>query len=271
MKPFLKWVGGKTQLLPKIRKQIPEGFDTYVEPFLGGGAVLLDAMPKNAIACDANEELVNAWEVVKQLPEELMAALDEHRHGEEYYYEVRSWDRDEKGLDLRTKVARASRFIFINKNGFNGLWRVNKDGHCNVPYARPPRVRLPAWDEIKAASDYLRRGVGLVHCQYFETLNYAKPGTFYYLDPPYAPKSETEDFTGYTTAGFSLAQHLELAEFCSQLKRRGAKFLLSNSDTPFTRELYQTYKFWIEPVAARRSVGCRADSRKRVGELLVSD
>lgn len=267
MKPVLKWVGGKRRLLPSIVSLID--CDIYIEPFLGGGAVFFELQPADAIISDVNEELINFYTQLKLAPIELFASLAAHENTKEYFYELRSWDKDPEFVRIRTPLARASRFLFLNKAAFNGMWRVNsKHGYMNVPYARPAKINWPTLEEMLQASTCLISAK--IICESFiYTERYAAPRTTFYLDPPYVPISETESFVGYSMDGFSLDAQMQLVAFCHRISDKGANFVLSNSDCELTRNMYKDFK--IKSVSIKRTVGGKGSDRKTVGEILVTN
>lgn len=261
--PFLKWAGGKTQLLARLLPLVPR--DTrYFEPFLGGGALFFRCLPTRAVLTDANASLITAWQVVRDAPEVLIGLLSDYRacHGESFYYEVRA--RFNSACLCPTE--RAAAFIYLNKTGFNGLYRENLRGHHNVPFGRyrNPSVFDPG--VIRAASRALR-DVVLRHGDFTEVLDAAGEGDFVYLDPPYHPLSSTARFTAYTRNAFGEAQQERLAEVFRTLDARGCRILLSNSDTPYIRALYNGYR--IERVNATRAISCVGSKRGDVSEVLV--
>jgi DNA adenine methylase len=269
--PFLKWAGGKAQLLEQFEPFFPSSIQSYCEPFLGGGAVffhLKSRFPKmRAVLRDNNAELINCYQVVRDKVEDLMALLDQHlerfrKEGGQYYYHMRDQHK------LSGDVERASRMIFLNKTCYNGLWRVNGRGRFNVPIGsyRPERVSLYDQSNVLAASRTLQ-GVDLRVQDFRHTLAAVNPGDFVYVDPPYYPLSRTSNFTSYTKEEFGPAEQSELSQFFSDAAQRGAQLMLSNSDTPVTRQLYS--QFNLKTVQARRAVNCDGAKRGRVGELVV--
>lgn len=272
--PFLKWAGGKSQLLEQFAPFFPASIRSYCEPFLGGGAVffhLKARFPKmRAVLCDNNEELINCYQVVRDAVQDLMSHLDEHQQqfraqGEPYYYFVRAQRK------LAGVVERASRMIFLNKTCYNGLWRVNGSGQFNVPVGsyRPDKVSLYDRSNLLAASQALQ-DVDLLVRDFCQTLAAADAGDFLYVDPPYYPLSPTSNFTSYTKEEFGQAEQKELAALFSRAAQRGAQLMLSNSDTPLIRNLYAGYAgFKLKTVQARRAVNCDGTKRGRVSELLV--
>jgi len=268
--PFLKWAGGKRQLLTEIRKYVPKKFNNYFEPFIGGGAVLFDLQPKHAFVNDANGELINLYNVIKDSPDELIKAAKEHRNTEEYFYQLRSQDRDKSFAKL-SFVERASRIVFLNKTCYNGLFRVNSQGQFNVPfgnYANPVIV-----DEvvIRAVSRYLGEAqVELTNLDFEDAVANAKKGDFVYLDPPYDPISDTSSFTGYSLGNFGKNEQQRLKDVCDDLTRRKCKVIQSNSATDFIRELYSDTKLYtLIEVEANRNINSVAGGRGKISELLI--
>ena len=238
-KPFVKWVGGKRQLLRQFRElglYPPEDFNpitnTYYEPFVGGGAVFFDLLPKNAELSDLNNELVTTYNVIKNNVDELIQSLQKHIYDKEYYLEVRA-----KKVEDLSDVEVASRFIFLNRTGFNGLYRVNKSGQFNVPFGRYNNPVICDEDNLRRVSDALQ-DVTITHQDYKHVLKTAKNGDFIYLDPPYYPINATSSFTSYTAEGFLEKEQTELRDTFIKWHNKGCFAMLSNSDTPFINELY---------------------------------
>lgn len=270
LSPILKWVGGKRQLLHEIIPLIPEDVSTYVEPFVGGGAVLFEYQPKKAIINDYNEELINVYKVIKESPKELIKFLIKHKenNSKEYFYEIRAIDRQEDYMDRYSNVERAARTIFLNKTCYNGLYRVNSKGQFNTPYGRYKNPNIVNEPLIYAMSEYFNNNdIKILNTDYKEALKNLNKNTFVYFDPPYLPISESSSFTGYTHNGFTLEQQIELKEQCDILHKNGIKFLLSNSDHPIIRELYKDYK--IKTVQASRAINSKANKRGEINEVLV--
>lgn len=260
--PFVKWAGGKGQLLDQLEPLLPDRFDAYLEPFLGGGAFYLALEPARAILADCNEDLIATYRVIRDRLDDLLAELDTHRHEEAYYYDVRA-----QRPDALSPVGRAARFIYLNKSCYNGLYRVNRSGHFNVPFGRyrtAPRLYSEA---------NLRRVAALLACAdlalapYQQTLDRARPGDFVYVDPPYHPLSATASFTAYTAAAFDAADQRELARWYRLLDRRGCRLMLSNSSAPLIRELYADFR--IVEVQAHRMINSNAGARGAITELVV--
>lgn len=269
IKPPLKWVGGKRQLLSEINKYIPKEIDTYFEPFLGGGAVFFDLEPDKAEINDYNSELINVYKTIKDDVEKLIEYLRVHEenNSKEYYYTVRAWDREE-GYSERSNVEKASRIIFMNKTGFNGMYRVNSKNQCNVPYGKYKNPAIVNEDVLRSVSAFLNDiDVTILNGDFVEAVSNAKAGDFVYLDPPYVPLNETSAFTSYTNNGFNKEDQIRLRELCDDLDSRGVKFLLSNSNVPFIQEQYENYT--IEIVGATRAINSKASGRGKVEEVLI--
>jgi DNA adenine methylase len=268
--PVVKWAGGKRQLLPDISKHIPNEFSTYYEPFLGGGAVLFFLQPSRAVVNDINEELINMYLVIKDNVEELIDSLKNHKNDEEYYYSIRELDRDRENYNKLDNVEKASRIIFLNKTCYNGLFRVNSQGHFNVPYGRYKNPDITNDVTLRAVSNYLNRAKITFKCTDFErAVNNIRKGAFVYFDPPYDPVSDTSSFTGYDVNGFDKKEQERLKELCDKLDERGVKFLLSNSATDFILDLYKDYN--ITTVKARRPINSKGNKRGEVDEVLVKN
>ena len=270
--PVLKWVGGKRQLISDIEPLIPKSISTYVEPFVGGGAVLFHLQPKKAIINDYNQELMNVYQVIKDKPNELIEVLQEHKglNSEDYFYEIRSLDRSENYENM-TDVEKAGRVIYLNKTCFNGLFRVNRAGFFNTPYGKYKNPSIVNEVTIKAVSNYFNSAkIKFLTGDYKEALRRLRRGAFVYFDPPYVPISSSSSFTGYTEHGFDYEKQVELRDECLKLHNRGVKFLQSNSYSPEILELYSDQKvFNIEIVKAKRSINSQVDKRGEISEVLV--
>lgn len=268
--PFVKWVGGKRQLLNEIEKHIPEQFSRYYEPFVGGGAVLFHVQPKNAVINDSNEELVNLYNIIKESPEELIEDLKKYKNEEKYFYEVRGIDREkEKYLEL-SNIQRASRIIFLNKTCYNGLFRVNSSGEFNSPFGRYKNPNIVNDVTIKAVGNYLSKNdIQILNTDYEKSLSKIRKGAFVYFDPPYDPISDSSSFTGYTKNGFDRTEQERLKKVCDKLNDKGVKFLLSNSSTEFIRDLYKDYN--IFSIKAKRAINSKGNGRGETTEVLVKN
>ena len=265
-KPFVKWAGGKRQLLEVLLKNVPPEFNTYIEPFVGGGALLFALLPERTIIGDMNCELMNAYSVIKDNVEELILSLEKHRNDEDYYYEIR--DLDPSTL---SPVERASRFIYLNKTCYNGLYRENSRGEFNVPFGRYKSPKILDRENLRAVSEFLNSSKVLILCQdYRETCKLAGEGDFVYLDPPYHPLSKTASFTKYNRYDFSAEDQERLAEVFRELDRKGCYVMLSNSNTEFIKSLYRGYH--IQELSASRAINCKGNGRRRKKiELLIKN
>ena len=261
-KPPVKWAGGKTQLLPQFAPLFPrKKYNLYLEPFVGGGAVFFHLLPPAAILIDSNGELINFYRVVRDRLDQLLADLKKHKNTREYYYSIRALDPEKL-----SPVQRASRFLYLNKTAYNGLWRVNSKGQFNVPYGRYKNPRIIDKENLQLVAEALR-GAELIAGDFSCVLDLAPPGAFVYFDPPYYPLTETANFTSYTPGAFTREDQIRLFKAFAELDRRGCLVMLSNSDTPFIRTLYAQYD--IQAVAARRAINCRPEGRGPVTELVI--
>jgi DNA adenine methylase len=258
--PFLKWVGGKTQLLPDLLSYVPAGFDTYIEPFVGGGALFFALRPAKAVLADSNPELINCYTVVRDRVEELITALSKYPYSEEFYYSLRT----EMPEDA---VLRAARLIYLNRTCYNGLYRVNKQGQFNVPFGRYTNPVICDAERLRAAS-YALRNAELRCADYHDTLQmFARPGDFVYIDPPYHPVSQYSDFKRYTAEFFYAEDQRQLARTAKQLAQRGCSVLASNSYCDFILDIYQGCE--IIEVSARRNINKDPQKRGEVKEVLI--
>lgn len=269
LSPILKWVGGKRQLLSEIIPLIDESCDNYVEPFIGGGAVLFRLQPKKAIINDYNTELINVYRTVRDDLDGLVALLKEHEkyNSSDYYYEVRALDRT-PDFDKMSNLEKAARIIYLNKTCYNGLYRVNSLGQFNSPYGRYKNPNIVNEVVLRAISKYLNRNeISIRSGDYKDVLNDIEKNSFVYLDPPYMPISSSSSFTGYTEGGFGYDKQVELKEECDKLNSKGVHFLQSNSDCEEIRELYKDYR--IKVVKANRAINSDAKKRGQINEVLI--
>ena len=267
--PFLKWVGGKRQLMPSIVDHLPENIKDYkyIEPFIGGGAVFFNLQPKNAVINDYNEELINVYQVIKDNLDELIIDLKKHKNEAEYFYSIRSLDRNGEFKKL-SAVKRASRLIFLNKTCFNGLYRVNNAGEFNSPFGRYKNPNIVNEPTLKAVNKFLNNNnVEINSGDYSEILKQTDKKCFVYLDPPYHPISESSNFTGYVQGGWNMYDQIDLKTACDELHKKGVKFLLSNSSADFIKDLYKDYKITI--VKANRAINSNGADRGEVDEVLI--
>lgn len=260
-RPFLKWAGGKTQLLPQILARLPQRFGTYHEPFLGGGAVFFALGPQRGVLSDINADLIRTYQAVRDDVGAVVRELRQHAAEEEHFYQVRA---QEPGR--LSGVASAARTIFLNRTCFNGLYRVNRRGEFNVPFGRYANPTICDVDNLTAVSRVLK-GVELRVESVFDMGARVRKGDLVYLDPPYDPVSKTASFTSYARNGFGREEQERLAQLYRELVDRGAYVMLSNSDTKLINDLYKD--FHIDRVYARRAINARADRRGPVSEVLV--
>ncbi|MCL2383808.1 MAG: DNA adenine methylase [Oscillospiraceae bacterium] len=269
--PVLKWVGGKRQLLPEIQKYKPKTITAYYEPFVGGGAVLFALQPKKAVINDINSDLINVYNVIKDNVEELINELDnkeKYLNNAECFYSIREIDRESNKFDKLTKIEKAARVIYLNKTCYNGLYRVNSAGKFNSPFGSYKNPNIVNSEVLRAVSNYFNRAeITFLNGDFANTVEKINKGAFVYFDPPYAPISKTSNFTGYSEGGFGEAEQIRLKELCDELNQKGVKFLLSNSDCEFIRELYKDYE--IIEIKAKRSINSNANRRGEVSEVLI--
>ena len=265
-KPFVKWAGGKRQLVDILLSNVPPSFNRYFEPFVGGGALLFELQPQKAVISDINEELINAYQVIKDNVEELINSLKKHKNTKEYYYAIRAINP--KTL---TPVERASRFIYLNKTCFNGLYRENSKGQFNVPFGRYKNPKICDEENLRAVSEFLNKiEITILNCDYKMTCEMAKSGDFVYLDPPYYPISKTASFTKYNKNDFSEKDQVELSEIFKELDKKGCYVMLSNSNTEFIKKLYANYR--IQEIKANRFINCKANRRGKSNiEVLITN
>lgn len=272
-KPFIKWVGGKRQLLKQFRElglYPPGDFDpvvnAYFEPFVGGGAVFFDLLPKEAELSDLNKELVVTYNVIKNNVEGLIKALKKHEHNKEYYLKIRA-----KKIEDLSNTDVASRFIYLNRTGFNGLYRVNKQGGFNVPFGRYNNPLICDERNLVRVSKSLQN-TSIKHQDYKAVLKRAKKGDFIYFDPPYFPLSKTASFTSYTAETFLEKEQIELRDTFVELHKRGCFIMLSNSDTPFINEIYSGITgVKINKIIAGRTINSKASGRGKITEVLITN
>ena len=262
-RPVLKWAGGKTQILSEILELLPESIGTYFEPFAGGAAVFFALAAqgrfKRAVLADRNPDLLAVYRALQTDPEGVVGELEGMHHSEDEYYRVRA-------LAPRSLVKRAARVIYLNKTGYNGLYRVNRSGQFNVPFGRHKNPNFCDADNLRAAGEALAQ-VEIVEADFEEVCRRARRGDAVYLDPPYVPLSRTANFTAYARHPFGPSEHERLSQSFAALERRGVRAVLSNSDTPATRALYRGFRAKKGKVA--RNINSRSTARGPVDELLV--
>jgi len=266
--PFVKWAGGKRQLLPQIKERMPEQYNNYFEPFVGGGAVLFGLLPAKALINDINRALINVYERIKKAPEEFLQEVNKldaemWEDGKKYYYSLREHYND-KLMKAEYDVELAALFVFLNKHCFNGLYRVNGKGLFNVPYNNS---RASSVDEkaIREISKYLQE-IEILDGDFEDACKGAKKGDFVFLDSPYAPLNPTS-FESYTKEGFDVESHKRLARLFDELTARGCYCMLTNHNTALINELYGNKGYRIDVVSVKRYIN--SDASNRVGEEVI--
>lgn len=281
--PFVKWAGGKRQVIPDLETLgllLPQSqYERFHEPFVGGGAVFFHLAPDRAVINDLNEELLRAYRVIRDSIDDLIKLLKEHERNhnevsedqrEEYYYSVRKWDRQPDKWGALSDVEKVARFLYLNRTCYNGLYRVNNDGQFNVPIGRYKNPTVCHEDNLRAVHHVLQDVQ--IFCKDFrepEIVDAVEEGDFVYCDPPYDPLSETANFTSYTSGGFGDEDQEDLADVCAKWADRGAKVLVSNSDTDFIRGLYEERGFEMDVVQIPRAISSKGDDRGAVPELAI--
>lgn len=266
--PFVKWAGGKRQLIPQIRARMPKKYENYYEPFVGGGAVIFDLLPANALINDINKALINTYRQIRDIPEKFIAdvnRLDKEmpEDGRAYYYSLRELYND-KLMKSEYDLELASLFVFINKHCFNGLYRVNGKGLFNVPYNNSRRASIDE-EAIMEISKYLK-DVKIVDGDFEEACKNAKKGDFVFLDSPYAPLNPTS-FESYTKEGFDVESHKRLSRLYDNLTDRGCYCMLTNHNTRLINDLYGNKGYKIEVVSVKRMIN--SDASNRVGKEVI--
>lgn len=271
-KPFVKWAGGKRQIIDKLLKYAPDNFNTYYEPFVGGGALLFELQPKKAVINDYNSELMNVFECIKDEEKfsNLCNELNHHEanHSEEYYYKIRDIDRNKSKYNKMADYKKAARTIYLNKACFNGLYRVNSKNEFNVPFGKKNKVNT-----------YDGPNLGIIHCllnffdiqlmsgDFEDAVKTAKKGDFVYFDPPY--DSDTYTFNSYTEDGFGKDQQKRLSDVFKELDKRGCYVMLSNHNTSLIKELYKDYN--IHVIEAKRNINANGKKRGKVEEVIITN
>lgn len=271
-KPFVKWAGGKRSIIDKLIKLIPNDFNTYYEPFVGGGAMLFELSPKRAVINDYNTELINVYKCIKdenKFPS-MCNELNKHetRHSEEYYYQIRDLDKDKKKFNKLVDYKRAARTIYLNKACFNGLYRVNSKNEFNVPSGK--KIKVNTYDGINLGIIYSFLNINdikILSTDFEEAVKDAKNGDFIYFDPPY--DSDTSTFNSYTENGFGKEEQKRLSEVFKDLDKRGCYVMLSNYNTSLIKELYKDYNF--NYVETQRNIGAKAKDRGIVEEVVITN
>ncbi|WP_281503528.1 DNA adenine methylase [Anaerobiospirillum sp. NML120449] len=266
--PVVKWAGGKRTLLPELMPLIPAQWTTYVEPFMGGAAVLFAIAPQTAIVNDINSELINTYKIIRDDVESLIAELKSYENTEEFYYNIRNLDRDAEAFSRLSPLQLAARTLYLNRTCFNGLYRVNKRNQYNTPYGKYKNPNFVNEQTLRAASEFFNsRDITICNESFEDTMTRAPEGAFVYLDPPYDPLTVTSSFTSYAKDGFNREHQVKLKECCDFLTSRGVKFMLSNSATDFILDLYNDYNITL--VNVRRNISANSDKRNVVQEVVV--
>lgn len=273
LRPFVKWAGGKTQLLDKLYSLMPREFNNYYEPFVGGGSFFLSLTPTKGVINDFNSELICAYKCFQddKLYNNLINELIKHEknHSEEYYYQIRSKDREPNFSNLPIYV-RAARMIYLNKACFNGLYRVNSKGLFNVPSGKKAKVTAFDKDNFESLKKYFTNNdITILNGDFAEAVKEAREGDFVYFDPPYDTIENKNSFTSYSKNDFGKDEQRRLAKIYKELNGRGVKVMLSNHNTTFINELYSEFKIHI--VNAKRMINSKADGRGNVEEVIITN
>ncbi len=271
-KPFVKWAGGKRQILNELRKYVPENYNCYYEPFIGGGALFFDLAPKNAVINDCNSELMNVYKVMcdDEKYSKMCNLLNNYevKNNEEFYYELRNKDRNREKYDKLNDYTKAARTIYLNKACFNGLYRVNSKGEFNVPYNKKTNVNTYDKENLLVVHMYLvMNNIKILNTDFEEALKSASEGDFVYIDPPYDQINSS--FTSYTEEGFGKDEQRRLADVFKDLDKRGVKVMLSNHNTALINELYKDYN--IHVIQAKRNINSNGKKRGKVEEVIITN
>ena len=271
-RPFVKWAGGKRQIINKLKEYVPDEFDTYYEPFVGGGALLFELSPKKAVINDSNKELMNVYNVLcdEEKFKKMCSVLNNYEvnHGEKFFYEIRSKDKNKKTFDRLSDYTRAARTIYLNKACFNGLYRVNSKNEFNVPFGKKTKVNTYDGGNLITVSNYLTMNdVKIMSVDFEEAVKDAKKGDFIYFDPPY--DSDTKTFNSYTEEGFGKEEQVRLSRVYKELADRGCYVMLSNHNTMLVKELYKDYN--IHKIEAKRNINANGKKRGMVEEVIITN
>ena len=272
-KPFVKWAGGKRQIIDKLLKLAPVEYNTYYEPFVGGGALLFELSPKVAVINDSNKELMNVYKILStdEGYEETLKLLNtyEKKHDEAFYYKIRNLDKDKEKFAKLTDYERAARTIYLNKACFNGLYRVNSKGEFNVPFNKKLKINTYDGQNMTLAYVYFQTNkITMLSTDFEEAVKDAKKGDFIYFDPPY--DSENDDtFNSYTEEGFGKDEQIRLARVYKELSDRGCYVMLSNHNTTLINELYKDFN--INVITAKRNINSKGEKRGSVEEVIITN
>ena len=271
-KPFVKWAGGKRQIIDKLKEYVPEEFDIYYEPFVGGGALLFELSPKKAVINDCNKELMNVFECIKDEEKFVKMCNElnhyEASHSEEFYFEIRNKDRDKAKFKKIVDYKRAARTIYLNKACFNGLYRVNSKNEFNVPFNKKEKITTYDGQNLGIIHSYINfNEVTLLSTDFEEAVSAAKKGDFIYFDPPY--DSDAKIFTSYTDSGFDREEQIRLAKVFKELDKKGCYVMLSNHNTILINDLYKDFN--IHVIEAKRNINSDGKKRGKVEEVIVTN
>lgn len=271
-KPFVKWAGGKRQIIDKLKKFIPDEFNTYYEPFIGGGALLFELSPKSAVINDSNEELMNVYKCLcdEEKFKKMCSLLNhyEKEHNEEFFYEIRNKDRNKASYNRLSDYTKAARTIYLNKACFNGLYRVNSRNEFNVPFGKKEKINTYEGGNLITISNYLTMNdIRIENVDFEESVKSAGKGDFVYFDPPY--DSETTTFNSYTETGFGKEEQRRLARVFKELDKRGVYVMLSNHNTSLVNELYKDYNIYV--IKAKRNINSNGKKRGKVEEVIITN
>lgn len=271
-KPFVKWAGGKRQIVDKLLMYAPDEFNTYYEPFVGGGALLFELSPKKAVINDSNKELINVYNVLRNEEKfkKMCSILNtyEKNNSEEFYYELRNKDRNKSSFDRLSDYKRAGRTIYLNKACFNGLYRVNSKNEFNVPFGKKTKVNTYDIGNLITVSNYLTMNdIKILNVDFEDSVKDAQKGDFIYFDPPY--DSETSIFNSYTEDGFGKEEQRRLAKVYKELSNKGCYVMLSNNNTILIKELYKDFNIHI--IEAKRSINSNGKKRGKVEEVIITN
>ena len=271
-KPFVKWAGGKRQIIDKLKQYVPDEYNTYYEPFIGGGALLFELAPKNAVINDSNEELMNVYKCLcdEEKFKKMCSLLNhyETEHSEDFYYEIRNKDKNKNTYNRLSDYTKAARTIYLNKACFNGLYRVNKKNEFNVPFGKKTKVNTYEGSNLITVSNYLTmNNIKILSVDFEEAVKDVKEKDFVYFDPPY--DSETSTFNSYTEEGFSKDEQIRLAKVFKELDRKGAFVMLSNHNTSIINDLYKEYN--IHLIEAKRNINSNGKKRGKVEEVIITN
>lgn len=271
-KPFVKWAGGKRQIIDMLIKYAPREFNTYYEPFVGGGALFFELSPKKGVINDSNEELINVYKCLcdEDKFKKMCSVLNhyEKEHNEEFYYEIRNKDRNKNTYNKLADYTKAARTIYLNKACFNGLYRVNSKNEFNVPFGKKNKVNTYDGSNLITVSNYLTlNNIKICNEDFEKSVKTAKKGDFVYFDPPY--DSNTSTFNSYTEEGFGKEEQKRLAKVFKELDKKGVYVMLSNHNTVLVNELYKDYN--IHVIEAKRNINSNGKKRGKVEEVIITN